>query len=231
MNMRFSNVAALLGSMLPLLMWIVVVCSVVLPVRAADVSDLAPVHPTGGERCAAGGLHSITWDTRAVQGSVDIILWNADRAEWSVIALNAAASGSFDWQVPSNFRGERFRVKVQSSSNPQQFQMSTTFFYIVAPQPDVLTTVGQKEREQTVSSGYTLRLYPSPASDAVYIACSDIPTKVILRNSIGQVVYASYSIAGATIAVNIQSVANGLYNAEVQFSNGHSVYRTLMVSR
>ena len=224
MNTSSFKTGMVRAGIIPLLLLMAGMCLMPLLSDAADHVAVS-VRPEGGERCIAGGTCRITWDAEAVQGSVDISLWNADRAEWMPVATRVASAGVFDWVVAPALRGERFRIRVQSNTNPDQFQISKTFFYIVEAKAVVSGAGEASAGDRTVS------VYPSPAADVAYIACSDTPVKVILRNSLGREVQAGCTIAGTTVSLDTRSLATGMYSAEIQFRNGTSLYRAFIVGQ
>jgi hypothetical protein len=93
----------------------------------------ADIYPDGGETIEAGKECHIKWDAK-VFGSDNVVvsLWMINNSAWNTIGTAAGNTGTLRWIVPY-VQGSFFRIKVQSSRDPNLYSVSTTFFSISIP--------------------------------------------------------------------------------------------------
>ena len=89
-----------------------------------------PISNLQGGRLAGGDSYQIRWNAGRANRSVTIDLWNGNTSRWYRIAdgINGKR-GFFEWIVPTDLHGDRFRVRVTSQSGYSE--MSGTYFSIL----------------------------------------------------------------------------------------------------
>lgn len=86
-------------------------------------------------------------------------------------------------------------------------------------------TVGIGEVEENIS----IRLFPNPASDKLFVETDCDVQEVSLINALGQVVYSNNHITGNQIVIDLDNYASGLYIVNVRNSNGTTSRRVNVI--
>ena len=139
------------------------------------------IMPSGGEDgydWRVGTTQVITWSIYFMDTTrtIDILLWNADEADFSTIAKNIPVTAEYYlWDIPgSHPTGEQFKVKIiyHNGFLPKFKYISDDFFSIkeqMRLSQKELTSSPIIARHKTNS----FTLYPNPASNVLHIESSN----------------------------------------------------------
>lgn len=167
-----------------------------------------------GEVIESGALLDLTWevadtDQAPVSASaVDVFLSTDGGYTFPVLlASNLPNNGAALIPLPDTLEGDRFRLKVKAAGNVF-FDINDYDFAIRA----TATSVSAAEAEQP-----SLRLYPNPAVDQIWIAVEQItsPVTIYLWNAGGQRLQQVNATSAVTM-LNIGDLPPGLYWVELR---------------
>jgi len=171
---------------------------------------------------------------RAMLGGV----WGVEAANNP--AVNSTATKTFTYVIPAKY--DVLDVKLNKLKIVGIVQKAVTGSPSSTNAPEILNSVQAKvlpwnpANVSTLSNFEEVELFPNPANDFIAIrALLNEPseTKVVITNSVGQVVFNQiYPIGGSLFAqsINISNFNNGLYFATIS-SNGSSNTQKFIVAK
>lgn len=120
----------------------------------------------GGDRVIQTQALPINWDVSDENENIDIYYFNGDKGTWHKIVKNFPSSyGTYTWRIPGKVSGDKFRIKIMSSSSHKIYYISTSFFTILQGDSH---KEGDTEETQAIDD-LSFQIYPNPANDKVSI--------------------------------------------------------------
>ena len=192
-----------------------------LAVLAPTIALATDIKPAGGERLAGGDSYEIRWKAGRANLSVTIDLWNGNTSRWYRIASGINAKrGFFEWIVPTDLYGDRFRVRVTSQDGYSA--MSGTYFSILQgnsldPNATHSLALGRSldsVQVESIPAVGTLSIRASWAKgEALSIALCDLSGRVLERAS-GDLSSSRF------IEFDVGRLPRGAYFVQVVFTTG-----------
>lgn len=164
----------------------------------------------GGENGKAwhiGDYVDINYNPLQFNGNVNIKIWNANLGKYMTIKEDYYdANGLAHWLVPFTFSsGSYYKLRVESASNPSDYQLSENFFTI-HKRVEV-----EENDERTLSSS----VYPNPTSFEIYLKDTEQKGDYVIINTSGTIVQSGIYSPGSKIALS--NLSSGKYT--LRFTN------------
>ncbi len=194
-------------------------------VIAQEIVVLAPI---GGERYTAGETCSIHWHAADDVGTIDLLLWDASKGNSRLIASDLPArKGAYEWLIPTQLNGERFRLRVDAADITGQYGISANFFAIL-PGEETNRSLG-KGQEHIAD----LSIWPSPARHVLHVSTKRniALSYVSIRDLVGKERIVQSPNGAAKFTLPLARLSNGLYLAECRFADGLKVVRKIIIHR
>ena len=195
---------------------IIVIIIVLIPKVVLGIN----IKPSGGEILSGGEFCEIRWDAEKFNGNVAIDLWDGSAQRWSLIASHIdGKKGTFEWKVPADLTGDRFRVRVSSYGGYSE--MSGTYFSIFPVSSSDSGTISS-----LISGGGTVKAesIPTVGTHTIRARWTDgEPTSITLCDPGGrniERVTGDFS-SSRFIDFNVEDLARGLYFIRVVFRDRH----------
>jgi hypothetical protein len=149
-----------------LILIIIMQITIILPYIAYS-SYINIEYPVGGEILNSSTTCKIQWTSSdELQGGVEILIWDADSCTFNTIATGVPIeNGHFYWNIPYNYSGNKFRIKVAYYSSTFTYDLTDTYITI-CPEEQQYSTKSDEIIEVFDNFAY---IYPNPARDYFHI--------------------------------------------------------------
>jgi hypothetical protein len=147
--------------------------------QEAIESFIRIIKPNGGETWEVGKTYPIEWESMNVS-EVNILFSLNNGTNWTPIIEGYSSTGTYNWTIPDT-ESNQCKVKIISSSN--------SFIYDIS---DDVFIFGPNGIEINTFENLTLKIFPNPTFDVIYIQPSeDVEKEVIIKlfNTAGKEVY------------------------------------------
>ena len=123
---------------------------------SSSSDELTVIYPNGNEFLNPGSTYEISWSSYGLDGQQVGIELYRNYNYTSSISSSTANDGSFYWAIPSSMGSSgSHQIKIYSTTNPDIYDLSDTFFTISSSQQDPSITVvnpGSGDNWETGSS-------------------------------------------------------------------------------
>ncbi len=190
-----------------------------------SAQSIFDIVPAGGECFEDNSSCTISW-INSDTNNVDIYLWNGNTCSWDTIATSVA-SNTYSWNINVNNFGDRFRIKIQNSSDNKDYFFSTAYFSIVESQQQF-----NDIKDKLLEESGILKLFPNPAKNFVNIELRNHLIRTIyLWNLNGNVLYHRMNINSQRFKIHISELNNGQYYIVCISASGKRYVKKLIINR
>ena len=111
--------------------------------------ELKITFPNSGDSLKTNQMHNITWDNINFKGEYIGIYYSMDGGKsWDIISSKTKNNGSFEWDIPAFYdywpafrgKGDNCLIKIESSDNPEIFDISEGGFKIYGERSEIRIT-------------------------------------------------------------------------------------------
>ncbi|MFH1050643.1 MAG: T9SS type A sorting domain-containing protein [bacterium] len=182
--------------------------------------------PAGGEILVNEDTTVVSWVNTSTFTEFDVLLWDGTSCSWTTLA-ESIESSTYTWAIDLEGFGDMFRIKVQNSSDEEDYCFSTAYFSVIEP-PEQFTNVDDKP----IAESPELRLYPNPANNSLNIELQNQKIKAVyFWEMSGKLMFYLRNLNSHHCKTSLSELPNGEYYVECYSEGNQRFVRKLLISR